>query len=205
MEAEDKWDSARGPVHSTPKGEPAGLSELGGGASQDAAAWEGSGGGGAGCWPGEGPVLNICRAEAGKSEGGGRFSLGTPAARTAQAGPYCAAGAGVRLQSVGVPRGDCSLGPHCQDLRSLSAWRARPWQACSSGRTGPLRMQTPHGGTPGNFLGGVCSSKPSRDPPRLVTVPPVPQRTLQPTTSPPAGPTRAWLGATVRSLVTSRA
>uniref|UniRef100_A0A8C9K3T4 Cadherin EGF LAG seven-pass G-type receptor 1 n=1 Tax=Panthera tigris altaica TaxID=74533 RepID=A0A8C9K3T4_PANTA len=29
VEAEDKWDSARGPVHSTPKGEPAGLGELG--------------------------------------------------------------------------------------------------------------------------------------------------------------------------------
>ena len=68
-------------------------------------------GAGCGVLAGGGPCPQHLQSRGREVWGGVGLSLGTPAARTAQAGPHRAAGAGVRLQSVGVPRGDCSLAP----------------------------------------------------------------------------------------------
>lgn len=161
--------------------------------------WAGPQVGGAG-W-GEGPVHSICGAEAGRPW---RVSLGTLTSRTPRSWSRSLLGTPVlRLQDVEVERGDCSLGPHCQEpqrpqleggtLSGLQLWE------CGSG---PRRRQGPHGGTLGNIL-GVAAPKVGSLP--AVDGRSVPQWIPWPTTSRPAGPTTAWLAATVRSPATSRA
>ena len=180
VEAEDKWDSARGPVHSTPKGEQVG----------------GAGGGKA-----------LCAAST--SRGGG--ALGRLWGPSLQGPPHKAGAAGgASVEALGCQgaMGGLSPGPPLPGATLSSGfptWRVAPCQACSSGSRGVRAMQgrLPAEGTRAPLRG--CGSKLRTEPPCLLTATLVPQWMPQPTTSRPAGPTRAWRGATARSLETSRA
>lgn len=132
VEAEDKWDSARGPVHSTPKGEPVlgcGVSEGLSPGMESGGSMEGPRVGGAAgtrapggrCWLGGRPVHSICRAEAGRPW---RVSLGTLTSRTPRSWSRLLLGAPVlRLQDVEGERGIVAWAP----LSGASASPAGGW------------------------------------------------------------------------------